>query len=55
MLMCNFECSFNAPWFNQLLSWGSIFGVYVQGENFWEVGVIFVKKFNVECLGFLKG
>lgn len=55
MLMCSFECNFNVPWFNQLLSWGSICGVYVQGDKFWEVGVIFVKIFNVECLRSLKG
>jgi len=55
MLMCNFECNFNVPWLNQLLSWGSILGVYVQGDNFWKIEVIFVKFFNVECLRFLKG
>jgi hypothetical protein len=54
MFMCDFECGFNAPWFKQLLSWGSIHGVYVQGDNFWELEILFVKNFIVECLGSLK-
>jgi hypothetical protein len=30
---------------NHLLSFGSIHGVFVQGDNLWEVGVMFVNTF----------
>jgi hypothetical protein len=52
---CNFECNFNVPWFNQLLSWGSILGCICARGQFLGNEVIFVKFFNVECLGFLNG